>query len=420
MLLPLAVCSIDALARTRREFMRTYSVLLLSALALALAGCESLPDRQDTDDRSGAWWSNTDRLLRLLNDDPQPEKARQAEVEALFAQPYIDPLTRYLETHAQDEDYAAQHQRVSNERDRRCAEVAAIYRQRPANQDNLNRYRQGYQYSCPEDVKQFASRVAQQRPSPATVQPQVEAGPSPSRQQANDCYLLFTIRNLQQARQSCQAPAEQGDAQAQHHLASLHHTANEHASAFDWAQRSAAQGYAPGQLLLGQLYQQGLGVEQDERQALAWLERAANQRLAEARHVLALAYRQGQGTAPDPDKAQRLLTLAANQDYLPAQLLLAELYQTGELAGPGKSRQWLERAANQGSAEAQYRLGNSYAQGIDGPRDNQEAYVWYSLALLNGEQRARPRVEQLTGQLNQEQLRLAQARIQATLNGRRP
>lgn len=100
--------------------------------------------------------------------------------------------------------------------------------------------------------------------------------------------------------------------------------------------------------------------------------------------------------------------------------LLAELYFNHPGEEQQQARRWLQQAANLGSAPAQYRLGVSYLEGSGGPADPVEAYVWLSLALLNGEQRARAGVEQLAGQLSPAQLAAARQRINTSAAPGRP
>ena len=65
------------------------------------------------------------------------------------------------------------------------------------------------------------------------------------------------------AMQACEPLASGGDAKAQHHMAQLALMRNDLTQAAEWATRSAQQRYAPGQLVLGQLYQEGRGVTRD-------------------------------------------------------------------------------------------------------------------------------------------------------------
>lgn len=237
-------------------------------------------------------------------------------------------------------------------------------------------------------------------------------------EQAKDCYLLFAIRNFQQAHRACIAAARDGDAKAQHHMASMARTSGEFDAAFHWASQSARQGHAPGQLLLAGLYRSGEGTEVNESEAVDLLRAAADQGMAEARYQVGMAYLQGQGVTRDAAQAASYLQTAAEQNHVKAQLTLADLHRSQRPDDP-RAREWLRRAASQNSPEAQYALGVSYSEGSAGAVDHLEAYVWLSRAVLNGYERARSYLEQVAPQLTPEQLEVAQRRVQSSLAGRR-
>lgn len=368
--------------------MRTTFALLL---VCCIAGCAVLPDS-----------------LRYSRTDA----ASGSKVEELLDQPLIDPLTRFLQQHAATDAGTANYQRIARERDSRCRAIGTRYARRPATAENLQALRNGYQYSCPDQVAAFAQRQTREQARPSSRTEDALATTLPS--QTNDCYLLFAISNHQQAMPACTAAAQAGDAKSQHHLASILRTDRAITEALHWAQQSAASEYPPGQLLLAELYQREHGTPGDARRALPLFEAAAEQGLAAAQYQAGMAWLNGIGTDPDRSVAVRWLKRAAEQDNVAAQLQLAELYFSAPgTEQPGAARQWLNRAAVLGSATAQYRLGESYLEGRGGPADPLEAYVWLSLALLNGEQRARDGVEQLAGQLSAGQLDTARQRINA-------
>lgn len=50
---------------------------------------------------------------------------------------------------------------------------------------------------------------------------------------------------------------------------------------------------------------------------------------------------------------------------------------------------WFRKAAEQGHAEAQYKLGNCYFRGIGVADDDVAAYAWHSVAAASGYEKAR-------------------------------
>lgn len=371
--------------------MRTISALFLTC---CMAGCAALPDHTPSSPTS------------------QADSPLHQEVELLLDQPLIDPLTQFLERHAslpaRDPDY----QRILRERDSRCRAIGTRYARRAPSIDNLRTLRSGYQYSCPEQVAAFARQVPESATSSAPAAEPARVSVLPA--QTSSCYLLFAIRNQQQALPACTAAAEAGDARSQHHLASLLRSNRALTDALHWAEQSAASGYPEGQLLLAELHQQGHGAPSDAGRALALIEAAAEQGLAAAQYQAGMAWLNGMGTEPDRSMALHWLERAGAQDDIAAQLQLAELYSSAPEADLPRARQWLDRAATLGSAAAQYRLGISYLEGSGGLADTLEAYIWLSLALLNGETRAEPEVAQLGTQLTASQLDIARQRIGRT------
>lgn len=410
---------------------RTLHVALLAAAVVSLPGCAGMRDVvTQSGERIAA---QTRRLVQFVGgaEDSRDEALLQEELDELFAQPYIDPLTVYLDEHSADDRRAGQLVLVAQEREKRCAAIAEIYAGREASQANLQRMQRGYLMSCPEDVQAFAARVKQSsaaRAAAAGNAPQQPASaPAPAadlnsaleealtRRQNSDCYLLFTIKNYTQAYEACLPMAASGDAKAQHHMASLERTRGNHGAAFSWAERSASQQHPPGQLMLGQLYQAGQGTQQDQARGLELMREAADSGLAEASYLTGLAYQNGVGVAPDPHLADLYLQQAASKEHLPAHLALAALHEERR---PETARHWLSEAARKGSPEAQLALADSYATTADGAADHKEAYVWYSLALLNGNDQAKAGIERQERLLTADQLASARNRIEAGINGR--
>ncbi|HDZ55274.1 MAG TPA: sel1 repeat family protein [Pseudomonas xinjiangensis] len=416
--------------------------LMLIAISSVMSGCTSLPSKDQIWSRSSAFFAQSAEMLAAQRQrlaefagsmvGSKDRQLRQQELDELFAQPYIDPLTDYLEAHSDEATHASNLAKVAYERDQRCGNIANTYSTRDPSRDNLNRMQRGYLYSCPEEVQAFAARVkaatTQQTASQSETAPsdKILAAPSPEisavalnealdRKQSSDCYLLYTIKNNTQAFDACRPIAERGDAKAQHHMASLAKTRKDYTTAAGWAELSAAQDYPPGQLILGQLYQEGQGLERDPSRALTLMRGAADQGLAEACYHVGLAYQNGVGTAPNSRRASDYLQSAANKGHMPSHMALASLYQDKQ---PDQARYWLNQAARKGSADAQYLLADSYAKGINGATDSQEAYVWYSLALLNGKHQAKAEIDRQEKLLTGDQLTAAQSRIQDGINGR--
>ncbi len=318
--------------------------------------------------------------------------AVEREVKELFNQTYIDPLTRYLERYSSNPARADFIQQITAERDRRCADIAARYDGQPRNLETLERYRRGYNYSCPEDVAAFEAQVEGVIPdvdepddrtlstaSPIETAPPVE---TVSDAQRNECYLLTKIRNFNEARALCLKPAEAGDMRSQLNMAVISQALRDYPQALHWA-RLVADRSPEARFVLGQLFANGQGVMQDYAEALTWFQRAANEDHAASQAALGMMFLQGQGVA----------------------------------ANPLTARQWLLKAARQNDGRAQYYLGEMNEKGVLAERDPLQALAWYDLASRNGFREARARIEALSQQINPEQFAQAQAQVRQIMDG---
>lgn len=85
-------------------------------------------------------------------------------------------------------------------------------------------------------------------------------------------------------------------------------------------------------------------------------------------------------------EARRLMTAAAEQGSAEAQFRLGMMLVDGEggPADPAGAVAWLDRAAAQGHMEAQYNLGVALYYGAGGAPDLAAAVRWYQVAAENG------------------------------------
>lgn len=261
---------------------RPYSCFLIFLL---LSGCASV-DGDRLSEASSDLLERTGQVMKKIV-NPQLPESYQRERQALFDQPYIDPLTEYLAEHRDDDSRALVLQQIERERHLRCEAVAAEYSNEPATEPMRQRYTAGYNYSCPDQVAAFAARVEQQpsvpEPEPDTVDTADDSGVSD--QALSDCYLLAAIRNYSEAKKACRGPAENGDVRSQANMAMIAHAFEDYTNALMWAKK-AAPASSEAAFLLGQMYATGRGVLQDMDQAVYWYTEAARQGHKEAQAAL--------------------------------------------------------------------------------------------------------------------------------------
>jgi TPR repeat protein len=76
---------------------------------------------------------------------------------------------------------------------------------------------------------------------------------------------------------------------------------------------------------MGVIYSDGIGIEQDVKEAAKWLRKSAPKGIADAQFRLGLMYKEGRGVEQNFKEAEKWLGLAAGQGIEKAQYELAVL-----------------------------------------------------------------------------------------------
>lgn len=202
-------------------------------------------------------------------------------------------------------------------------------------------------------------------------------------------------------------------------------------TAFQIALPLAEKGDAAAQTLIAELYEQGLGIAQDAKEAAKWYEIAAKsgnreaqfsyalkllkgqdipqnkqegiammKKAAEAGHPIAMFNHANQIIADRPTSAGYRLALpfyekAAESRLADAYYALSVIYKEGLATGiqdPKKARSWLEKAARAGVDTAQIELGIALVNGTDGPKDLKAGFSVLNGAALSGNVIAQNRI----------------------------
>lgn len=147
----------------------------------------------------------------------------------------------------------------------------------------------------------------------------------------------------------------------------------------------AEQGDAKAQIILGSMYDTGLGVPQDYKEALKWYLLAAKQGNAKAQSKLGSMYDIGLGVPQDHKEALKWRQLAAEQGDAFAQLNLGAMYDHGKGTPQDykEAVKWYRLAAEQGNVFAQEKLGWKYVLGDGVPQDDVLAHMWLDIAASN-------------------------------------
>mgnify|MGYP001580113121 CR=1 FL=1 len=143
-------------------------------------------------------------------------------------------------------------------------------------------------------------------------------------------------------------------------------------------------------LLAGDL-EDGLAAyrTQDYPQALLLLHPLAERGEPAAQYTLGQMYRRGRGFIVSVAEALPLLQQAAAANYAPAWVALGEMYESGEGVAQDleAARQWYKKAAEAGNAKAQLHLGVHFIRIEDG-RDFAQAAAWLDLAARQNDAEA--------------------------------
>jgi TPR repeat protein len=113
----------------------------------------------------------------------------------------------------------------------------------------------------------------------------------------------------------------------------------------------------------------------------------AGQGDAGAQHNLGYMYANGEGAPQDYAEAAKWYRKAAEQGVATAQWRLGSIYRGAPPGVPrdyGEAVKWFRMAAEQGHASAQVALGVGYHEGQGVPQDDAEASKWYRRAAEQG------------------------------------
>ena len=148
----------------------------------------------------------------------------------------------------------------------------------------------------------------------------------------------------------------------------------------------ANEGNAEAQTFIGSLYENGLGVIKDEKNALDWYEKAGKAGNAKGQHNAGIFYYTGRGVAVNYPAAYEWFLKATNTDYAPSQYMIGLMYHQGHGVAINfeRARLWFLKAAKQGYANAQFMYAFMVQAGEGAKSDPATAMVWALVAEMNG------------------------------------
>ena len=219
--------------------------------------------------------------------------------------------------------------------------------------------------------------------------------------------------------------AEKGEVKAQFHLGVKYEfglgVTEDDAEAVKWYRKAAEQGDSSAQFMLGEKYDFGLGVTEDDAEAAKWYRKAAEQGDQGAQYSLGLMYAYGGlGVTQDYAEAVKWYRKAAEQGDPSGQYGLGFMYEYGRgvTQDYAEAVKWYRKAAEQGDSNAQYNLGVMYDNGEVVPENYVEAYKWANLAAAQGHEAAQKSKNILAKKMTPQQIAEAQ-RLSAAFKPRK-
>ena len=158
---------------------------------------------------------------------------------------------------------------------------------------------------------------------------------------------------------------------------------NDFVGAGNYYRQSADMGHPGAQNNLGNLYENGRGVNKDPQEAVRLFTLSAKQGSVFGMRNLASCYKDGIGTDTDFDLAVDWLETAAEQKDNLACVMLAKAYDRWNHTDEGKKIFWHKKAAEYGNPDSMFALGEYYGKKGDN-QDLSLASIYYDNAAKNG------------------------------------
>ncbi len=144
----------------------------------------------------------------------------------------------------------------------------------------------------------------------------------------------------------------------------------------------ANKGNAEAQYHVGMMYNNGIGTQQDTKQAFEWFQKATAANDPLGAYKLGCYY-DGQGAgvvALDANEALKYKLVAAKAGYALAQNDVANIYEKqGNL---DEALKWWKMAGDQGYPRALFSLSMAYSGGKGTPRDMSMSYAYFKLSTI--------------------------------------
>ena len=172
----------------------------------------------------------------------------------------------------------------------------------------------------------------------------------------------------------------------------------------------AAEGDARAQFWLGVMYDDGVGVEKDDQEALYWYNSSAEEGYHKAQNAMGLMYVKGKNVLQDYKEAARLFRLSSAQGNALGQYNLGLMYFNGMYVPQDfkEAEKLFRLSASQGSSFGQYGLGLIYVNGYGVIEDKVLAHMWFNISSSKGHKEAKKERDYIIKEMPASQIEKAQ------------
>lgn len=166
--------------------------------------------------------------------------------------------------------------------------------------------------------------------------------------------------------------------------------------------KASAQGYAPAERNIGDLFYLGKGVSKNYKEAMEWYGKASAKGDVPAEIIIGTFYENGEGVKKDFKEALKWYQKAAAQGNETAETKIGHFYDRGigVTQNHQEAMKWYLKAAAHES-DAQESMGELYENGFwgEGRKDYAKALEWYKKSADQGNEIAMQKYEELKNRM---------------------
>lgn len=192
-------------------------------------------------------------------------------------------------------------------------------------------------------------------------------------------------KNLDKASNLYKKSSNSNLSETNNSIGTMYFDSEDYIRAYKFYKEASQEGNMYAQYNLGYLYLNGLGVEQNYKEAAIWFAKSAYQGYSSAQNDLGVLYNLGKHTNRDISLAIEWFTKASNQDDENAQENLAYIFNNEKgFINKKEAARLFTILAKKGDINAMYELSLLYRKGEGFEKNKTKADYWETRAIKNG------------------------------------